>query len=261
MKRNRTKQRQPECGRAKSVEWIYGRHAVHAALSAGRRVVHEVVVATQDKQWSERAVSSLSDQDFQYNDSCDPKTLTRLVGDAQHQGVAAKVSSYPYAQYEQWLAGIDGPRFLVVLDRIQDPHNFGAIVRTALGCGAHGVVVAKHEAAPVTPAVVKASAGATEWLSIVQVNNIVSCINDLKNKQVWTVGLAGEAQQSVYDYDFAGDHAVVMGAEGKGLHKLVRESCDILLHLPIAGAVGSYNVSVAAAMTMGELQRQRKSSK
>ena len=148
---------------------------------------------------------------------------------------------------------------MIVLDGVEDPHNLGAIVRTAEGAGADGIIIPERRAVGVTSTVVKASAGASEYLPIAKITNINRTIEELKAKNIWTVGLDERGQQSYDQLDYKMDCALILGAEGKGLHDLVRRKCDFLVRIPMLGSVPSLNVSVAAGVVMYEIVRQRKS--
>jgi 23S rRNA (guanosine2251-2'-O)-methyltransferase len=149
---------------------------------------------------------------------------------------------------------------LVVLDEVSDPRNLGAVARSALASGAHGLVLPKRRSAGVTPAAVKASAGATEHLPIAHVSNIAAYLKELQNAGFWVYGAAGDAARSYLDLDYAGKVALVLGSEGRGLRPLVARTCDVLASIPMAGAVESLNVSVAAALLLFEARRQRGAS-
>jgi 23S rRNA (guanosine2251-2'-O)-methyltransferase len=148
--------------------------------------------------------------------------------------------------------------FLLVLDGVEDPHNLGALLRSADGAGVDGVVIPERRAAGITGTVVKASAGASEHLSVARVVNIARTIDELKDKNVWVVGLDERGEKSYDQLDYNMNCAIVMGAEGKGLHDLVRRKCDMLVSIPMMGAVSSLNVSVAGGIVMYEVQRQRR---
>lgn len=234
---------------------LFGHHAVVEALVGGLRPVHEIW-ATPERL---KEIQSLLKGDIVVH-AVDVAGLRKIVPQLQHQGIAARVDPFRYSAYDVVIErALREPRgaFLVILDQIQDPHNLGALIRTAHCVGAHGLLLSKDRAASVTPAVCRAAAGATEHLPIVQVTNIVQTIKLLKSHYIWVVGAEGESSQSLYDYRFDGGHAIVLGAEGKGLRRLVREACDLLLAIPLQGRIGSYNVSVAGAMILGEVMRQR----
>jgi 23S rRNA (guanosine2251-2'-O)-methyltransferase len=229
-------------------ELVYGRRAVREALR-GRREVLEV--------WAtDRAISAEP-----WLQEVGPKTrtereLSERAGNRDHQGVLAVVEPYRYADaYE--LAAVERP-LLAVLDRVTDPRNLGAVARSADGAGATGVVVPAHGSAVVTPAVVRASAGAVEHLPVAVVTNLARYLQEVKSGDLWIYGAAGGAgARSMWETDLSGGLALVFGAEGKGLRPLVRRTCDALVSIPLAGQVESLNVSVAAAVLLYEAKRQR----
>jgi 23S rRNA (guanosine2251-2'-O)-methyltransferase len=187
--------------------------------------------------------------------------LDRMAGNAAHQGVVAVTSAKQYNDLDDVIATKRGQHSLiVVLDGVEDPHNLGAILRTADAAGADGVVIPERRAAGVTGTVTKASAGASEHLPIAKVTNIARTIEELKDRNIWTVGLDERGQQ-IYDaLDYKMDCAVVLGAEGKGLHDLVKKKCDFLVSIPMLGKVPSLNVSVAAGVVLYEIVRQRRAT-
>ncbi len=253
------KMQRPTPRRDAAAEYLYGTHAVREALLAGRRSVHRVWMAAT-RHADSVDIGRLCAQARVSVAECVMEKLYQMVRTEHHQGVVAEVAPYPYVTVESLLEQArQQPRdfFLVVLDQVQDPHNLGSIVRTALGCGAHGVVTLTDRAAGVTSAVAKASAGAVEWMPIAQVVNLAQLLRTLKSENIWVVGLAGEGATDLYAYEFRGAHAMVLGAEGTGLRRLVRELCDSVIRIPIGGAVGSYNVAVAGAMVLGEFLRQK----
>jgi 23S rRNA (guanosine2251-2'-O)-methyltransferase len=227
---------------------VYGRRPVREALR-GRREVLEV--------WaSERARESepwLADA---------PRLQTKLerdlsaaAGTRDHQGVVAWAAPYRYG--DAWeLAAAERP-LLVCLDQVTDPHNLGAVCRTAEGVRATGVVVPAHGSVTVTPAVAKASAGAVEHLPVAVVPNLARYLQEIKRADLWIYGAAGDAQSTLWETDLRGGVVLVLGAEGRGLRPLVRRRCDALISIPLAGHVESLNVSVAAAVLLFEARRQR----
>jgi 23S rRNA (guanosine2251-2'-O)-methyltransferase len=230
-----------------TTDFVYGRRAVREALR-GRREVLDV--------WAtERAAASepwLAESKFRLHPE---RELTERAGTRDHQGVVARVEPYRYADAHA-LAASEKP-LLAVLDRVTDPHNLGAVCRSAEGAGATGVVVPAHGSAVVTPAVARASAGAIEHLAIAVVPNLARYLDEVKRPDLWVYGAAGDAETSMWDADLSGGAALVLGAEGKGLRPLVRRTCDVLLAIPLAGEVESLNVSVAAALLLYEARRQR----
>lgn len=184
----------------------------------------------------------------------------QFATDAAAQGVVAMVASKHYVTLKQLL---EAPKernekgFILVLDEIEDPQNLGALVRTAECAGAHGVVIPKHHAAPVTAAVVKASAGATEHMAMAEVTNIVSALEELKEEGYWIVGLDMQGTKHYTEMDYSTPIAVVVGNEGRGIRRLVKEHCDHLVKIPLFGKVSSLNASVAGALVMFEVARAR----
>src|SRR5437660_2167926 len=185
--------------------------------------------------------------------------LDRMAGHNGHQGVVAVTSAKQYNDLDDVVAAKRGQYSLVVvLDGVEDPHNLGAILRTADAAGANGVVIPERRAAGVTGTVTKASAGASEHLPIAKVTNIARTLEDLKAKGLWIVGLDERGKQSYDTVDYKMDCAIVLGAEGKGLHDLVARKCDFLVSIPMLGKVPSLNVSVAAGVVLYEIVRQRR---
>ncbi len=188
--------------------------------------------------------------------------LDRMAGNAAHQGVVAVTSSKQYSDLDDVVGAKRGQYSLVVvLDGVEDPHNLGAILRTADAAGADGVVIPERRAASVTGTVTKASAGASEHLPIAKVTNIARAVEELKDRNIWTVGLDERGSQTYDALDYNMDCALVLGAEGKGLHDLVKRKCDFLVSIPMLGKVPSLNVSVAGAVVMYEIVRQRRARK
>jgi 23S rRNA (guanosine2251-2'-O)-methyltransferase len=186
--------------------------------------------------------------------------LDRAARGGVHQGVIADVREAASVSVEDLVAKAAGPALIVVLDGIEDPHNLGAILRTADAAGAHGVVRQSRHAAPLGGATAKASAGAVAHVRIAEVVNIARALEHLKAAGVWTVGLAGDAPQTYDAMDYSLPTALVVGAEGTGLRRLVRERCDWLVSIPMHGHVQSLNVSVAAGVALFEALRQRRSA-
>lgn len=190
------------------------------------------------------------------------EALSRISGTSHHQGIVARVSEFEYKEVDQILsyAKKKGERlFLVILDHIEDPQNLGGIIRTVNVLGAHGILIPKDRAASVTSSVIKTSAGAAGLVQIARVVNLVTTIRDLKKRGVWIVGADPSASKSVFEEELGSlDLALVIGGEGKGLKRLVREECDFLVSIPIVGEILSLNASVAAGIMIYEIMRQRK---
>lgn len=232
---------------------IYGLNPVLEALKARR--VRAIRVASRDdprlRQLVERAAA-----DGIRVERVAPEILARDARGGVHQGVVADVREPRDWSVADLLPQADVP-LLVVLDGIEDPHNLGAILRTVDAAGGHGVVRQSRRSAPLDQAAAKASAGAVSWVRVADVVNVARAIEELKEAGVWTVGLAGAAERSYETIDFTLPTAIVLGSEGSGLRRLVRERCDLLASIPMAGHVESLNVSVAAGVVLFEARRQR----
>jgi len=239
---------------------IFGIHAVEEALSARGRGFDYVAVASGRGDSRIQRIAQLCRAAGVPLRTMPRDQLTRLARTANHQGVIAVTAEKQYGDLEDVLARRRGQHaFVLLLDGIEDPHNLGAIIRTAEGAGADGVILPERRAAGITGAVVKASAGASEYLPIARVTNASRALEELKSRNLWTVGL-DERGDKLYDQlDYKMDCALVLGAEGHGLHEQLRKRCDFLVKIPMLGKVPSLNVSVAAAIVMYEVARQRRS--
>lgn len=234
---------------------LAGLHPVREALRAGRKLDQVHI-----QLGSERRLGEIMDLCRQAGISvhhAPRQALDRLAEGAVHQGVVAIAGSQAYADLDSLLEKLPAPGLLVVLDGVEDPHNLGAIVRTAHAAGADAVIIPERRAAGITPVVAKAAAGALEHIPVCRVTNLSRTLEELKEKNYWAVGLDEAAEKSFREIDYRGGCIIVLGAEGTGLHRLVREKCDWLASIPMAGAVGSLNVSVAAGIVLYEAQRQR----
>jgi 23S rRNA (guanosine2251-2'-O)-methyltransferase len=230
-------------------EVIHGVRPVIEVLRAGRREVFEVLDATDHKEVRQTA------SEHSVTVKKVPRTrVEELARGGVHQGVVARVGAYPYVALDDVLALLDP--LVIVLDGVTDPRNLGAILRVADGAGASGVVIPKDRAVGVTPVAVKASAGASEHMLVARETNLRRAIDRMKKVGVW-VYAAEAGGTSHTDLDLAGPVALVFGSEGKGIRRLVREGCDGAVSVPMLGAVGSLNVSVAAAVLLYEARRQR----
>jgi 23S rRNA (guanosine2251-2'-O)-methyltransferase len=236
---------------------IYGVLPVLEALRAGSRRIERVIIAegARHERLSEvieaarRAGISIRRE---------PRAaLNRLSANANHQGVLAVVSAASYADEEELVAAINRNTIFVLLDGVEDPHNLGAVIRTAECAGASAIFIPERRAAHVTDAVVKTSAGAVEYLPVARVTNLASFVERLKRESVWVVGVEGSGEMSYTDYDYSGAVALVFGSEGQGLHRLVRERCDAVVSIPMRGRINSLNVSVAVGVVLFEAARQR----
>jgi 23S rRNA (guanosine2251-2'-O)-methyltransferase len=234
-----------------TADLVYGRRPVREALRGPREVVE--IWAT------ERAVSAEPWLQEERPRTKTERELSERAGTRDHQGVLALVEPFRYADAFE-LARAERP-LLAVLDRVTDPRNLGAVCRSADGAGATGVVVPAHGSAVVTPAVVRASAGAVEHVPVAVVTNLARYLAEVKGDDLWVYGAArDDGAQPMWETDLGGGVALVFGAEGRGLRPLVRRTCDGLIEIPLAGRVESLNVSVAAALLLYEARRQRDAS-
>ena len=234
---------------------IYGIHPVLEALRAGR--VRRLRVAARHDKRMHDVIAAAAKQGVKA-EPADAQTLDRLARGGVHQGVAADVDDVrDYSLADLIARSTDRAALMIVLDGVEDPHNVGAILRTCDAAGVGGVVRQARHSAALDGVVGKASAGALAHVRIATVVNIARAIDELKEAQVWTIGLAGDAGTLYTDVDWTLPSAIVLGAEGTGLRRLVRERCDRLVRLPMAGAVESLNVSVAAGVVLYEAVRQR----
>ncbi len=236
------------------MEKVIGRIPVLECLRAGKREIHRLYLARDAKgldpiRQAGRGVPILEHSQ---------EELDRMAGNTVHQGVILEASPLPLWNLAEWLnQPLPQDAVLVILDGIEDPHNFGAITRTAAACGACGVLFGKDRAAPVSPAAAKAAAGAMEYIDLIQVTNLARAIKDLQKAGFWVAGLEAEATQSVWEADLKGRIALVLGNEGHGLRRLTRELCDLRLCIPLPGPITTLNVSVSAAIALSECVRQR----
>ena len=246
------------------MERLTGIHAIREALEAGRALERIVVAKGRQDTRIEEIVQLARKQNVPLRFE-ERSQLDRLADSRDHQGVVALTASRPAATLEDILAransGSGQKGLIVLLDGVEDPHNLGAIIRTALAAGAHGVVIPERRAAGLTDTVARSSAGALAHLPVAKVTNLARTMEELKEAGYWLVGLDERADKSYTDVDYTSPVAIVMGGEGKGLHDLVRKRCDFVVSLPTAGPVKSLNVSVAAGVVLFEAVRQRRHKK
>lgn len=252
-------------GDSRNGEWLYGRRPVLEVLRAGRRSFYDLCISESAREaCSDEELAEIRTLASHYGvrvRTVDRKSLNDQLGPVNHQGVAISVSSYPYKCMEELMTEVeDDPEAVVlILDHIEDPQNVGSLLRTADAAGVKGVIIPEDRSAGVTPAAVRASAGAAEHLCVVKVVNIVRAIEALKEQEVWVTGLDfGDDAKDYADIDYKGRCALVVGNEGRGISRLVREKCDFIAMLPMVGAVSSLNASVAGALVMYEALRQKR---
>ncbi|MBE5314810.1 MAG: 23S rRNA (guanosine(2251)-2'-O)-methyltransferase RlmB [Xanthomonadales bacterium] len=239
-------------------DWIAGINAVSAALEAGQDLA-EVLIDGKAKNPRLAEIGSTAKAAGIALRFVPLDQIERQAAGARHQGVIARVQStriYDERDLEGLIEAAAKP-LLLILDGVQDPHNLGACLRSAAAAGATAVIVPKDRAATLTPTARKVAAGGAERVPLVRVTNLARCMKDLKDAGIWIVGLAGEAESSLYGVDLKGPMAIAMGGEGEGLRRLTREHCDYLAKIPMASGMESLNVSVAAGISLFEALRQR----
>jgi 23S rRNA (guanosine2251-2'-O)-methyltransferase len=240
------------------MQLLYGLHAVEEAIRSGNRRLESVVISRQRQDLRLQGIAEAC-QAAGIPLRIEPREqLTRLARTDAHQGVVAVVAERGYSSLQELSQPREHELFLLALDGIEDPHNLGALLRTADGAGVDGVVLPERRAAGVNATVVKTSAGAAEHVRIARVTNLVRALEELKRENVWCVGLDERSSVDYDKFDYRCNFVLVLGGEGSGLHELTRRTCDHLLRIPMAGQVSSLNVSVAGAIVMYEAARQRR---
>ncbi|WP_032123650.1 23S rRNA (guanosine(2251)-2'-O)-methyltransferase RlmB [Clostridium amazonitimonense] len=238
---------------------IEGRNAVIEVLKS-ERTIEQLWVAKGEREGSINSILSLAKEKSIVIKEVDRQKLNSISQTGNHQGVIALITPYNYYSVEDILKNAEEKGedpFIVILDEIEDPHNLGSIIRTAELCGAHGIIIPKRRNVGVTATVYKTSAGAAEHMKVAKVTNINSTIEKLKEKGIWIYGADMEGDQYSHNVDFKGAVALVIGSEGKGISKLTREKCDVIVSIPMAGKLNSLNASVAAGILMYEVLKSR----
>lgn len=236
---------------------IHGFHAVSARLKRGGEGITELYVAIGRDDPRLRDLVRLAERAGIRPSQVEPARLDRLAPGRRHQGVVMFAeASTPVADLDELLDRLEVPPLLLLLDGVTDPRNLGACLRVADGAGAHAVVAPKDHACPLTDVAIQTASGAAESVPYIMVTNLARTIEDLQERGVWVMGTADEAKSSLYEAEIPPSVAWVLGAEGKGLRRLVRERCDALVSIPMAGQVSSLNVSVAAGIVLYEAVRQ-----
>jgi 23S rRNA (guanosine2251-2'-O)-methyltransferase len=239
---------------------IYGIHPIREALKSTEIQFQKILVGTQKPNPPLQSILDLAEKRKVPVTFTTREALEQMAKGNLHQNVVGIIKEIIYANLEQMLTRWRQKRtkaLLLILDGIQDPQNLGSLIRTALGCGADGMIIPRDRAVGVTPAVMKASAGAIAHLPIARVVNISATIEDLKKEGIWIYGAAGEARDPIYQLDLNIDLAIVIGAEGKGIRPLVKKRCDRLFSIPMKGPISSFNASVSGGMVLYEVMRQR----
>ena len=234
---------------------VCGVHAVYEALVSGRQPIERIHIAREAHSPKLKEILDLARERGVPVRKEERTVLDRMAEGAVHQGIIAISAAMEYAAFDI-LFKSEKP-LIVVLDGVEDPHNLGAVLRTAEACRASGVVVPDRHSAPLTATVVKASAGASAYIPVVRVKNLVSAIDEMKERGLWVVGVDPAGTKNWTDFDYKGPIALVLGGEHRGLRRLVREHCDVLIRIPMLGTIAALNISVAAGVVLYEVVRQR----
>jgi 23S rRNA (guanosine2251-2'-O)-methyltransferase len=239
---------------------IYGTHASLEAVRSNAQKVERVYIKETLSNQNLDEVKHIASKNKIPVMFVPGSKLDSMLGDVVHQGICVMMRGFEYVDLDNVIKNLDKnkPSLFVLLDEIEDPHNVGAIIRSAVAVGAEAVIVPKHRSAPINGTVYKTSAGLVDKIKISRVSNITVAIEKLKKNKVWVAGLAGEGKTSIWDQDLTGSVAVVVGNEGSGLHEKVREHCDFLLNIPMSSAAESLNASVSTAILMYEWKRQNR---
>ncbi|GGI54534.1 23S rRNA (guanosine(2251)-2'-O)-methyltransferase RlmB [Oxalicibacterium solurbis] len=237
---------------------IFGFHAVTARLRHDASSIEEIYIDAErrDPRMKEliRAIQAAGVRMIQADDA----RLNAIVGTRRHQGVVAKAGQLSLARnLDELLDGIEGPPLLLVLDGVTDPHNLGACLRVADGAGAHAVIAPKDRAVGLNATAAKVASGAADTMPYITVTNLARTLRELKEREILLIGTTDDAEKNLYQADFSGPAALVMGSEGEGMRRLTRETCDVLVGIPMFGSVESLNVSVASGVCLYEARRQR----
>lgn len=237
---------------------VYGVLPVMELLRSGKRQVAAIKFTEGGREARLAELAGLAREKRIPVDTVPRRAMDAIVPrGANHQGVVAFVEEASYFTLDEVLDAANSPELLVLLDGVEDPRNLGAVIRTAECAGADGVVIPERRAVGMTETVAKSAAGATEFMKPAKVGNLNRAIEELKRRDIWVVGTSGEAEKDYTDWDWTQPTALVLGAEGSGLHRLVAENCDILVKIPMYGKIESLNVSVAAGVVLFEARRQR----
>lgn len=237
---------------------IFGFHAVTARLRHDASSVEEIYIdaGRHDRRMQEllRAAEGAKVRIIH----ADNQRLDGMAGTRRHQGVVAKAGELSLARnLDELLDAIEGPPLLLILDGVTDPHNLGACLRVADGAGAHAVIAPKDRAVGLNATAAKVASGAADTVPYITVTNLARTMRELKEREIWLIGTTDDAEKTIYQADFSGPSALVMGSEGEGMRRLTRENCDVLASIPMCGAVESLNVSVASGVCLYEARRQR----
>ncbi len=240
-------------------DMLEGRNSVLEALKSGRSI-NRIFVAKGDREGSINQIIAMARERHTIIQEVDRAKLDAMSQTFAHQGVIALVAAKDYTDLDDILKAAEEsgrPPFIIILDEITDAHNLGSVLRTANAAGVHGVIIPKRRAIGLTSAVSKASAGAVEYVPVARVTNIVQTIEYLKKQNIWVVGTDASGEKAYFDSDLSGSIALVIGSEGEGMGRLIRESCDFVVNIPMMGQISSLNAAVAGAVVAFEIVRQR----
>lgn len=238
---------------------LIGRNAVIEAIRSGRGI-NKLLIADGDKEGSVKEVISLAKEQGIVIQFVERSKIEGIAGGLRHQGVLAYVAPVAYSDLETILQAAETKGeapFLLLLDELEDPHNLGALLRTADATGVHGVLIPKRRSVPLTATVAKTSAGAVEYVPVARIGNIAQMLRKLKDKGFWVAGADMDGSQNYYEADLTGPLVLVVGSEGHGMSRLTKEQCDFIVKMPMVGKINSLNASVAGSILMYESMRQR----
>lgn len=238
---------------------IEGRNPVIEALKSGR-TIDKILIQSGERNGSVKKIIALAREKKIVITEVDKAKLDKMSVTHSHQGVIAFAAAKEYADVSDILEAARNKGehpFIIIADDLTDPHNLGSVIRTANAAGAHGVIIPKRNSVGLNPVVEKTSAGALEFMPVARVSNLASVIDTLKKENVWVVGADMDGENTIYTHDFSGAVAIVVGSEGKGLSRLVKEKCDFIVRIPMFGQINSLNASVAAALMIYEVVRHR----
>lgn len=238
---------------------LVGRNAVTEALKSGRGI-NKLWIASGDREGSVAEIAALAKERGIVVQYVERAKIEALAGGHRHQGVLAYVAPVPYAELEDILKAAEAKGeapFLVLLDELEDPHNLGALLRTADATGVHGILIPKRRSVSLNATVAKTSAGAVEYVPVARIGNIAQTLKKLKEKGFWVAGADMDGEKAYYEADLTGPLVLVVGGEGKGMSRLTKEACDFIVRMPMVGRINSLNASVAGSILMYESMRQR----
>ena len=245
----------------KNAEWIYGYHALHAAIKTRPELLQQIYLQSKRQDERSKNILNLAQQVGVPIDVISRRDLNDIIEkDVPHQGMAAILKNrlhYIEADLEDLITVAENPLLLLILDGVQDPHNLGACLRTANAAGVHAVIAPKDRAVGLTPVVRKVASGAADITPFYQVTNLARTLRDIQKRGIWIHGTSDQGEKTIFEADFTGSIAVVLGSEGKGMRRLTTDCCDATWSIPMSGSVSSLNVSVAAGVCLFEALRQR----